>query len=128
MRAIIAVTAVLLTPAAATAAAQAMNAEEFYKRATALQNKGPLALFSRGEIRTLMKEVQASAGRACEQRLAAAKAGQKPRYCPPEAAGSLDSKEFMTRLSAIPPAERTRINMTEATTRVLAGKFPCPRA
>jgi hypothetical protein len=39
----------------------------------------------------------------------------------------MDSREFLQRLGAIPAAERARIDMTEATTRILAGKYPCPR-
>lgn len=107
------------------ASAQTMNADVFHKRATALQKKGALALFSRGEIKALMAEGQAAGRKAREQRLAAVKAGQKPRYCPPEGPQSLNSEEFMARLGAIPAAERARIDMTEATTRILAGKFPC---
>ena len=107
------------------ASAQNMNAETFHQRATALKKKGPLALFSRGEIKALMNEVQAAAPRAREQRLAAVKAGQKPRYCPPEGPQSLGSSEFMQRLGAIPQQERRRIDMTEATVRILAAKFPC---
>jgi hypothetical protein len=37
----------------------------------------------------------------------------------------MDSDEFMTRLAAIPPAERKQIDMTEATIRILASKYPC---
>ena len=37
----------------------------------------------------------------------------------------MGSDEFMTRLAAIPHAERARIDMTEATIRILAGKYPC---
>ena len=111
--------------AATPATAQSMNAEAFHKRAQALKKKGPLALFSRGEIKNLMKEVQAAAGASRERRLAAIKAGQRPRYCPTEARGSMGSGELMDRLAAIPPAERTRIDMTEAMTRILAAKFPC---
>lgn len=107
------------------AAAQSMNAEQFHQRATALQKKGALAIFSRGEIRALMTEGKAAADQARGQRLAAEKRGQAPRYCPPKAPSSLGSNEFMARLAAIPAAERARINMTEAMTRVLAAKFPC---
>jgi hypothetical protein len=38
----------------------------------------------------------------------------------------MGSDEFMKGLAAIPAAERARINMTEATTRILARKYPCP--
>jgi hypothetical protein len=36
------------------------------------------------------------------------------------------SDEYMKGLSAIPATERSKIDMTEATTRILARKFPCP--
>jgi hypothetical protein len=108
------------------ASAQNMNAEAFHKRATALQKKGALALFSGGEIKALTKEGKAAGARAREQRLAAVKAGQKPRFCPPDVPVTIRSDEFMTRLGAIPPAERARIDMTEATIRIMAQKFPCP--
>jgi hypothetical protein len=111
---------------AAPAAAQSMNAEAFYKRASALQSKGPLAIFSRGEITLLMNEVKAAAQKAREQRLATVKAGGRPRYCPPGSSGGIGATEFMQRLSTIPAGDRARIDMSEATVRVLASKFPCP--
>ena len=116
--------ALAATPMSA-AIAQTMNAEIFHQRASKLQKKGAMAIFSRGEIKALMKEGQAAGTRARERRLAAVKAGEKPRYCPPEGPGKMDSDEFMKRLAMIPAAERARIDMTEATTRILATKFPC---
>lgn len=116
--------AVLLLLIPAAAAGQSMNAEIFHQRASTLQKKGVMALFS-GDLKALTKEGKAAGAKAREQRLAAIKAGQKPRYCPPEGPVSIDSKEFMTRLSAIPDADRRHIDMTEATTRILAAKFPC---
>ena len=115
----------LVSAPLSAAIAQTMNAEVFHKRAVKLEKKGAMAIFSRGEIKALMNEVQASSLRARERRLAAAKAGEKPRYCPPEGRGKMDSDEFMQRLRTIPAAERVRIDMTEATTRILAGKYPC---
>ena len=117
--------ATVLVPTGANA--QAMNAENFHARATALQKKGALALFS-GDIKKLMNEAKAAGQRSRELRLAAVKSGKPPRYCPPEGKQSMTSTEFMTRLGAIPPAERSRIDMTEAMTRILAQKFPCPKA
>jgi hypothetical protein len=84
-----------------------------------------MAIFS-GDLKQVMSEGKASAGKARQIRLAAIKAGQKPRYCPPEGTKGIDSDEYMKGLSAIPAAERARIDMTEATTRILARKFPCP--
>ena len=120
------VAATIALTAAVPASAQSMNAEAFHKRANALQKKGPLALLEQGEIKALMTEVQAAGTKAREHRLAAVRAGKKPRYCPPEGEKTdLNSNEFMQRLSAIPATQRALIDMTEATTRVLAGKFPC---
>lgn len=121
----VAALSLLLLPA--TASAQSMNAEEFYRRATTLQKKGPMALFSRGEINLLTKEGRAAGHRAREQRLAALKAGTQPRYCPPRDVQGMDSSEFLKRLGAIPQAERARIDMLEATNRLLAAKYPCKR-
>lgn len=111
----------------ALTSAQNMNAEEFHKRASALQKKGALAIFSSGEIKTLMNEGKAAGDAAKAKRLAAKEAGRPQRYCPPATPTSMDSNEFMKRLSAIPAADRQRINMTEATTRILSAKFPCPK-
>jgi hypothetical protein len=120
---VVLVGAALVVPAAVQA--QSMNAEVFHKRATALQKKGAMAVFSRGEIKALTSEGQASALKARELRLAAVKAGGKARYCPPPGKHSMGTDEFMKGLAAIPAAERARIDMTEATTRILAAKFPC---
>jgi len=109
----------------ATASAQSMNAESFHQRAMALQKKGPLALFS-GDVKLLTNEARAAGQRSRELRLAAVKAGKPRRYCPPEGKQRMNSNEFMSRLSAIPQADRAKIDMTEAMTRIFAVKFPCP--
>ena len=115
----------LLTLAAGPLAAQTMNAETYHQRAAALMKKGPLAMFSRGEIKALMQEGQKAGLKSREQRLATLKAGGKPRSCPPEGKQTMGAEEFMKRLSAIPQAERERIDMTEAMTRISAAKYPC---
>jgi hypothetical protein len=109
---------------AEAASAQSMNAEAFYQRASALQRKGFMALFS-SDVKALMKEGKAAGAKAREQRLADVAAGRRPRYCPPSGPVSINSDEFMKRLSAIPAADRQRIDMTEATIRILTAKFPC---
>ena len=116
--------ALILMAVPATAMAQTMNAEIFHQRATKLKKKGAMAIFSRGEIKALTSEAQAAAKKARAQRLATLDAGGKPRSCPPEGS-RMDSDEFMERLAAIPRSERARIDMTEATIRILATKFPC---
>ncbi len=112
----------LAVPAAASA--QSMNAETFYKKVLALKAKGPMALLSR-DLKVVLNEGKASGLKAREARLAAVKAGQTPRYCPPAVATGISSDEYMKGLAAIPAAERARISMAEATTRILARKFPC---
>lgn len=74
MRKLVLVAAALLLPSAASA--QSMNAEAFYQRATKLQNKGAIAIFSGGEIKALMDEGQASGKKAGEQRRADVAAGR----------------------------------------------------
>jgi hypothetical protein len=123
----LAVGASLLTLAASPLAAQSMNAEVYHKRAAALIKKGPLAMFSRGEIKALMEEGKQAGLKSREQRLAVVKAGGRPRACPPEGKqNTMGVEEFMKRLGAIPKAERERIDMTEAMTRISAAKYPCP--
>ena len=113
-----------LLGAPSAALAQSMNAEAFYQRAAALQKKGVMALFS-SDLKALTTEGKAAGAKARQQRLTAIAAGQKPRYCPPEGPVSIGNTEFFDRLSAIPAADRSRIDMAEATTRILAAKFPC---
>lgn len=111
----------------APALAQNMNAEIFYEKAVTLQKKGPMALFS-SDVKLLMKEGRAAGERARAHRLAAQREGRPARYCPPPGRQSLGSTEFVKRLGAIPQADRLRIDMTEAMTRILVVKFPCPKS
>ena len=115
----------LLMVAPAAASAQSMNAEQFHRRATALRQKGFMALFSGSEIKALTAEAQAAGKHARDLRAASLKAGQRARFCPPKGPVSMGDKEFMTRLSAIPATDRSRIDMTEAMTRILSAKYPC---
>ncbi len=69
---------------------------------TSSRPRGRWHCFRSGEIKTLMNEGKASGEAARSQRLAAVKAGKKPRYCPPEGPQKMDSDEFMNRLAAIP--------------------------
>ena len=109
------------------ATAQSMNAEMFYQRSNKLMAKGPMALFSRGEIKRLMGEAERAIHASRARRLAEVAAGRPPRSCPPKAPQPMNSSEFMKRLGAIPPAARATIDMTEAMTRITAARFPCPR-
>ncbi len=115
----------LLLTLASAASAQSMNAQTFYQRATSLQKKGVLAIFSGGEIKALMNEGQAAGKAAGAAYDVDKRAGRRTRFCPPPGKREMGSDEYMKRLAAIPVAERARIDMTEATTRILIAKFPC---
>ena len=95
-----------------------MNADTFYQRALKLKKKGPLAMFSAGEVK--------AAGNLVKQtRIAAEKAGGRGRYCPPKGSKRMGSEEYIDALAAMPASERKSIDLAEATTRMMEKKFPC---
>jgi hypothetical protein len=115
----------VLLAVAGAASAQSMNAETFYQKGVGLKKKGPLALFS-GDLRILMREGQGAGKASALGRKAALKAGARPRYCPPAEVNGMGQSEYFERLARLPQSERRRIDITEATNRILAGKYPCP--
>ena len=114
----------LLVVLPTTASAQSMNADIFHRKALALKKKGPMAIFS-GDLKPLMREGQAAGKAASAARKAALVAGRTPRYCPPAEVNGMSQSEFLDRLGRIPAPERRRIDIGEATNRLLAVKFPC---
>ena len=121
----VAVAVALAILAIAPASATVMGAEEFYQRAMKLKKKGALAVFSGGEIKKLVHEIKVAGETVKRTRLAAEAAGKRGRYCPPESKKRLETEEYLRGLGAIPQAERARIDLIEATTRILEKKFPC---
>ena len=119
---LILLTAGLTMPEAASA--QSMNAEAFFRKAQSLKAKGAMALMSR-DLGPMIKEARSAGLKARSTRLAAVAAGRTPRYCPPKGSKRLGNEEFMAGMAAIPLAERLRIDLTEAMTRILVRKFPC---
>lgn len=117
--------AVVLLAGPVAASAQSMNAEVFFQRAAKLKAKGAMAIFASGEIKALMKEGQASGQASASRHKAEKAAGRSTRFCPPPGPAKMGSDEYMKRLASIPRVERQRIDMTEATTRIMATKFPC---
>ncbi|MGI8931065.1 MAG: hypothetical protein ACR2FK_01600 [Sphingomicrobium sp.] len=116
----------LLLAVPAAASAQSMNAEVFFKRAQALKAKGVLAMMSR-DLNPVVNEAKAAGLKARTTRLTALAAGRRPRYCPPVGSRRLGNEEFFNGICH-PAAERMRIDMTEAMTRILIRRFPCPKA
>ena len=117
--------ALCLATTAAPASAQHMNADIFYQRALKLKKKGPLAMFSAGEVKALLKEVKAAGNLVKQTRIAAEKNGGRGRYCPPKGAKRMGSEEYIDALAAMPTSERKSIDLAEATTRMMEKKFPC---
>ncbi len=104
---------------------QAMPLPQFLAKATALEKKGAMALFS-GDLKLLKKEITGSAGALRAERMAAQKAGRKAAYCPPAKGGSIDSKQLLAHFRSIPPAQRERMQVRDAMRSFMATKFPCP--
>ena len=125
VRMILALSLAGLVAPASFAAAAVMNAEEFYQRAVKVKKRGPLALLSMKEVKLLVNEVKIAGARVKETRLAAERAGKKGRYCPPPDNKRMGHEEYVAGIGAIPQAERRKIDLIEATTRMLAAKFPC---
>ena len=113
-----------LVMSAAPAAAQSMPLPTFLTKADALKKKGPLALFS-GDLKLLKKEMQESAKLLRAERLAAAKAGKKPAYCPPEKAGGLDAEEVLSHFRGIPAAQRATMSTKDGFRSLMVRKYPC---
>ncbi|MEA1072085.1 hypothetical protein [Sphingomonas sp. LY160] len=107
------------------ATAQHMNAEAFYKRAMALKKKGPLALMSK-DLRPVVEEAKAAGEKARAIRLAAEAKGKQGRYCPPPGSKRIGNHEFLDGMTSL-GAERAKIDMTEAMTRLLIRKHPCKK-
>lgn len=118
--------ALLLSVVPVTAAqAQNMPLNQFLDKATALEKKGAMALFS-SDIGRLKKEIQNSGKELRAERLAAAAAGRKPAFCPPEKGASLNSSELLSHFRSIPQAQRARMRTKEAFRNFMARKYPCP--
>jgi hypothetical protein len=108
----------------APAFAQSMPVATFLAKVDALQSKGAVALTS-SDLGLLKDEVAAAGKSLREERLAAAAAGRKPAYCPPDK-GSMDSDELVAAMRAIPPTEQPRIDVRSALKALMIRKFPCP--
>jgi hypothetical protein len=105
-------------------ALHAMTVAAFLDKVERLEKRGAMALFS-SDIGLLKNEVKGAGAALKEERLAAQRAGRRPAYCPPENA-SLNSKELLDHLRAIPPVQRDRMEMRDAMRSLMARKHPCP--
>ena len=105
--------------------AQTMPLPQFLTKAAALKKKGPLALFS-GDLKLLQNEVKNSAGQLRTERLAAAKEGRKPAFCPPQKGVQIGAEEVLAHFQSIPAAQRERMRVKDGMRSLMAKRFPCP--
>jgi hypothetical protein len=111
---------------AGTACAQNMPLSTFVQKGTSLEKKGPLALFSRGEIKTLQSEIMAASKVVRAERLAAKAAGRKPAYCPPEKGEPMGAQKLLAELRKISATQPRSATVTDGMRVMLARKYPCP--
>lgn len=107
---------------ALAAPASAMTVNEFLPKAEKLMNSGVGAMFSkhRKTISTEMKKV--TTGYRADIK-AAKKAGKQTSSCPPKKA-SLNGKEFLAYLKAV-PIDKRNIQVRKAFDGFMAKKYPC---
>jgi hypothetical protein len=104
--------------------AQSMNLSQFLDRATKLEKKGAMAIFS-SDMTKLKNETNGSFKVLRAERMAAEAAGKKPAYCPPPENGSLGVAEILGHFRSIPEAQRARMTTKQGFQSLLARKFPC---
>lgn len=102
---------------------KAMDVATFLARSEVAQRKGMAAMFS-SEARSLFAEVRTAFKALKAERLAAEGAGRRPAYCP-KGKAELSQKELLAGLRAVPPAERSRVEVKDALRNALARKYPC---
>ena len=102
------------------------SADNFLQRAERLKAKGPLAFFD-SDYGRLKAEATAVGKAIGDERIATERAGKPILYCSPNPRAELGSFEFIRGLEAIPPAQRARMSLKDAMTRVLQNKYPCRR-
>jgi hypothetical protein len=105
--------------------AQNMPLPQFLAKASALEKKGALALFS-SDMGLLKREIRASAGALRTERLAAQRSGRKPVYCPPAKPTALGVSDILGHFRSIPADRRARMTTRDAFRSLLATKYPCP--
>jgi hypothetical protein len=103
-------------------AANAMTAETFYVKASALQRQGISAMFS-SDFSVLKSEME-KAVKSVKAENAAAKAKGRPLYCAPEKV-AIKSDEVITEFGKIPKERRKKLTVRGAWREIAIRKYPC---
>lgn len=111
--------------AAQTAFAQTRTLEAFVAEA----NRVPLNATSafRSDARRLMREFNQSLETVVAEVRDARTQGRQPAACPPERI-SVNPRQLLTYLNAIPQSRRERMTPTDGVRSWLASRYPCPAA
>ena len=110
----------------APAVAQNMPLPQFLDRATKLEKKGPMALFSRGEIKALQSEMQGANKAVVAEYRAREKSGAKQFFCPVKGEKyQLGVKELLGQLRAIPAGQARGMTTADGMRHLLARRYPC---
>ena len=102
-----------------------VNAEEFYRDAVALQQKGMGAMFDK-RTKPRMEQMKA-AGMAAKARNDAATKRGNPIYCVSDAQRKkgMGPQQVVAMLGKVPQAQRQKSTLTDAWMAALVREYPC---
>ena len=100
-----------------------MPLPEFLEKASRLEARGPLALFS-SDLKLLEKEVKGGAVQYRARLESDAAEGRRPDSCPPRGM-EISSDEFLAHLRSIPAARRARMNVRDGFAHFIRTRHPC---
>lgn len=116
--------ACILVPAG-IALAQARNLDAFVTEANRVPLNPTSAL--RSDARRLMREANTAFTTVGTEVRTARAAGRTPPACPPERV-SVNPRQLLDFLNAIPAARRQRMSPTDGIRAWMASRYPCPAA
>ena len=125
MRAFAIIAASIAITLAAPAAARDgdMPLPEFLEKASRLEARGPLALFS-SDLKLLEREVKGSASDYRAQLESDAKAGRRPDACPPKGM-AISSDDLLAHFRSIPASRRQRMTVADGFRHFIRTRHPC---
>jgi hypothetical protein len=102
--------------------AQAMDAETFFVKAVALQQKGMKAVFSK-DLKPMVR-IFKSAADSVKAENEAARAAGNPLFCAPKKY-RLTADQFLSEFGKIPQERRRTQTVREAWREIVIRRFPC---
>ena len=121
--AIIAASAAIALAIPASAKDGDMPLLEFLEKASRLEARGPLALFS-SDLKLLEREVKGGASRYRARLDSDTAEGRRPDACPPRGM-EISSDELLAHFRSIPAARRARMDVGDAFAHFIRTRHPC---